>query len=103
MAITLKSLAMAARVTARIAAFMPGASPPLVNIPMQLIFLIVPLLYVVLTRCKSTDNSRKRLFRNVLICALFNNFYRVRFTHVHFYRTYPPLFHIFPVTLHALS
>jgi hypothetical protein len=41
MALTFIPLAIAARVTARMAAFMPGESPPEVNIPIVFIFAII--------------------------------------------------------------
>jgi hypothetical protein len=41
MAITLMSFAIAARVTARMAAFIPGESPPEVSIPIVFIFAII--------------------------------------------------------------
>ena len=37
----------------------------------------ISLLFIILSRCKSTDKSCKCPFRKVLICALINNFYHI--------------------------
>jgi hypothetical protein len=61
---------MAVRVTARIAAFMPGASPPLVNTPIFFIAATFPLFYY--DKHNFTPFARKRqgFFMKIRFCSL---------------------------------